>query len=244
MLSLDYSNREFIVIMTSPLFIKIPLWLIKSGILLLLCYQPAVFAELYKWVDEEGVIRYSDHLPVQEAKKRHQKLSPDGRVVDTTEAAIPPEQLARERAEKKRLAEEARLNAENAARQKAIKDHHDNVLLMTFSNEAEIIEAQNERVDVIDSVIRLLRKNIRNEQAKLEKLEKRAEINYIDKDIEVPGGLAQNIEYFAEKILGIQQQLGLKLDERERVKEQYAEDLIRYRILTGKSASDQNKRSH
>jgi hypothetical protein len=230
--------------MTSLFFIRAPLWLIKSGFLLLLFYQSAVFAELFKWVDEDGVIRYSDHLPVEEATRRHQKLSPDGRVVDTKEAAIPPEQLAQERAERKRLKEEARLNAENKARQDAIKAHHDNVLLMTFSNEDEIVEAKNERVEVIDSVIQLLRKNIEKEQAKLERLEKRAETNYINKDIEVPGGLAQNIEYFAEKILGIQQQLGVKLDERERLKEQYAEDLIRYRILTGTDAGSKNERSN
>jgi hypothetical protein len=48
----------------------------------------------------------------------------------------------------------------------------------------------------------------------------------------VPGGLAQNIEYFNEKILGIQQQLELKTEEREKVKKQYAEDLLRYRELT------------
>lgn len=209
-----------------------PYSLAKLGLYMALIFQSTAQADLYKWVDEDGVIRYSDHLPVDQATKRHQKLSPDGRVVDTKEAPIPPEQLARQRAEKKRLEEEARLNAEKAALQKALKDHHDNVLLMTFSNEDEIKEAQDERLDVIDSVINLLRKNIKNEQQKLEKLEQRAHEKYLSEGLEVPGGLAQNIEYFGEKILGIQQQLGLKLDEREKIKEQYANDLIRYRTLT------------
>lgn len=218
--------------------------LIKCGLLCILLYHPGVHSELYKWVDEDGVIRYSDHLPVDQSSKRHYTLSPDGRIVDIKEAAIPPEELARQRAEKKRLEREARLNAERAAQQQAIKDHHDNVLLMTFSNEDEIIEAQNERLEVIDSVIHLLRKNIKNEQQKLETLESRAERNYISKDKSVPGGLAQNIEYFSEKILGIQQQLGLKLDERDRVKEQYATDLIRYRTLTGADTEDKTRRSN
>ena len=224
--------------MSSRLPIYTYCWLIKIGVYIVFFYPSTAYAELFKWVDEEGVIRYSDHLPVDQATKRHQKLTTDGRVVDTKEAAIPPEQLARERAEKKRLEEEARLNAEKAALQQAIKDHHDNVLLMTFSNEDEIIEAQNERLDVIDSVISLLRKNIKNEQKKLEKLEQRAERNYTANGLEVPGGLAQSIEYFGEKILGIQQQLGLKLDERDRVKQQYANDLLRYRALTRAEAPE------
>lgn len=218
--------------MNSRLPIGTSCWLIKFGLYCVLFFQATAYAELFKWIDEDGNIRYSDHLTVDQATKRHQKLSTDGRILETREAAIPPEQLARERAEKKRLEEEARLNAEKAALQQAIKDHHDNVLLMTFSNEDEIMEAQNERLDVIDSVIKLLRKNISNEQKKLDKLELEAQQTYTDKGQAVPGGLAQSIEYFAEKILGIQQQLGLKLDERDRVKQQYVTDLLRYRTLT------------
>ncbi len=205
---------------------------------LLLYQNPAFSSNLYKWVDEEGQVRYGDHLPVQDANKRHQQLSPDGRIVETKDAAIPPEQLKRERAERQRLAEEAKLRAEMEARQQAIRDHHDNVLLMTFSNEEEIQEAKLERLDIIDSVIRLLKKNIKNEESKLERLEQRAFEQYIEKDQVVPGGLAQNIEYFTEKILGIQQQLVLKMDERDRVKKQYAEDLIRYRELTQQTPTE------
>lgn len=199
---------------------------------------------LYKWMDEKGHIRYSDNLPADQKKKAHQTLSGEGRILDTKQDAIPPEELARMREEQKRQQEEARRKAQEAARIQAIKDHHDNVLLMTFSNEEEIVEAQDERASVIESVISLLRKNIKNEQVKLERLEQRAQERYIDKDKVVPGGLAQNIEYFQEKILGIQQQLSLKLEERERVKRQYVEDLLRYRELTQNPETDQQAVKH
>lgn len=199
----------------------------------LLLYQSTAFsARLYKWIDEDGQIRYSDSLPAAQSTKRHQTLTPDGRVLQTMEAAIPAEQLASERAEKKQLEKEARLKTEQIEHQKSIVDHHDNVLLMTFSNESEILEAQNERAAVIDSVINLLRKNIKHEQIKLDRLEQRADEAYIKEGLTVPGGLAQNIEYFAEKILGIKRQIGVKLIEREKVKQQYALDLLRFRELT------------
>jgi hypothetical protein len=183
-------------------------------------------------VDDEGNVRYSDRIPIDQATKKRQTLSPDGRILETKEAAIPPEQLKREREEKKRQEQEAKRKAEIEARKKAEQQHHDNVLLMTFSTETELLAAKDERLEVINSVIRLLRKNIEKEQGKLESLEKRANDVYISKDRVVPGGLAQNIEYFNEKILGIQQQLELKTEEREKVKKQYAEDLLRYRELT------------
>ena len=213
----------------------------SAATLLLFAGGSASAQQLYKWTDEEGHIRYSDHLPADQKKKRHQKLSPDGHVIQTEEAAIPPEELARRRAEQKRQEEEAKRLAEQAAKERAIKDHHDNVLLMTFSNEKEIIEAQNERVAVISSVITLLRKNISNEERKLAELEKSAHDLYLSKNRVVPGGLAQNIEYFQEKILGIQQQLALKLEERDRVKQQYVVDLLRYRELTENADKDQNR---
>lgn len=202
-------------------------WLLTTIVLPL----PVSAQTLYKWVDEDGQVRYSDKLTVDQKKQRHQTLSPQGRVLDTVEAAIPPEELKRRRDEQKRREEEERRRAAEEAHQQAIRDHHDTVLLMTFSNEQEIVDAQQERMDVIQSVIRLLRKNIDTEQKKLEKLEQDAQRRYTDKGKQVPGGMAQNIEYFEEKILGIQQQLALKLEERDRLQRQNATDLIRYREL-------------
>jgi hypothetical protein len=51
----------------------------------------------------------------------------------------------------------------------------------------------------------------------------------------VPGGLAQNIEYFREKILNKQKQLDLKVEEKSRIKQQYSQDLLRYRELSRKN---------
>ena len=195
-------------------------------------------AQLYKWIDDEGNVRYSDRLPVDQRKRGHQKLSNQGRVVETQEAATPPEEAKRLREEKQREEEQARLKAEEEAKIQAVKEHHDKVLLMTFSNENEIIEVEKERVEVITSVIRLLRKNMAKEIETLEDLEKRAKRQYTDQGKEVPGGLAQNIDYFGEKIRGIEHQLELKLAERERLKQQYAEDLIRYRELTKAKAEE------
>jgi hypothetical protein len=35
-------------------------------------------AALYKWIDEDGQIRYSDRLPAAQVKKKHQQLNSQG----------------------------------------------------------------------------------------------------------------------------------------------------------------------
>jgi hypothetical protein len=189
---------------------------------------------LYKWIDENGQVRYSDRLSADQARQRHQTLTKDGRVLETMDRKKTPEELRREREEAKQREEEAQREAERKARLKAEQDHKDRVLMMTYTSEEEIRLAEQERIDVIDSVIKLLHRNIANEQNKLEGLEQRAQTQFIDKDKEIPGGLAQNIEYFKDKLLNRQKQLELKLEEKERIKQQYATDLLRYRELSKK----------
>ena len=214
-------------------------WLVSLSLGITLSMPFAAWsAKLYKWIDENGNIRYSDRLPADQSKKRFQTLAPDGRVLQTKEEAKSPEQLRQEREEKQRQEEEARRIEAEKRRIQAEKDHHDRVLMMTFTSEDEIVEAQNERLEVIDSVIRLLQRDIKQEEDKLERLHQSAQRNYLDKGREVPGGLAQNIEYSSDKILSKQRQLQLKFDERERIKEQYANDLVRYRELSQQQKND------
>jgi hypothetical protein len=51
---------------------------------------------LYKWIDEEGQIRYSDRLPVNQNKRKHQQLNSYGVILSTKEAAKTDEELAAE----------------------------------------------------------------------------------------------------------------------------------------------------
>lgn len=187
----------------------------------------AVGAALYKWIDEEGNVRYSDRLPANQAKKKHHQMNRQGMVVSTTEEAKTEAELAAE-AEAKRKQEEA---DKEAARLKAIQDQKDQVLLLTFSSEQELQHARDDRIEVLESVIQLINKSIITNQEKLEAVQKRADERYLSKGQEVPGGLAQKIEHFERQIENRTDQLLLKLQERKKINEQYELDLARYREL-------------
>ena len=187
----------------------------------------ATAAPLYKWVDEDGQIRYSDRLPPNQVRKEHQQLNSQGVVVTTKEAAKSEEEIAAE-AEARRQQE---LQAAEQARLDELQHKKDQVLLLTFSSENELTLARDDRLEVLDSVIRLITSSIEKTQTQLSELEATAEEIYTSKDKEVPGGLAQKIEHFSRKIESRTDQLLLKIEEKNRINQQYELDLARYREL-------------
>jgi hypothetical protein len=157
-------------------------------------------------------------------------------VVGTTEAAKSEEELAAE-AEAKRKAEE---QAAEDARLKQIQYEKDQVLLLTFSSEKEMELARDDRLEVLDSVIRLITKSITSTQETLAELETSADQNYTSKGKDIPGGLAQKIEHFSRKIESRTDQLLLKVEEKDRINQQFELDLARFRELKSQSSSAHN----
>lgn len=187
-------------------------------------------AKLYKWIDEDGNVRYSDRLPAEQAKKKHQQIDNRGFVVSTTEDARTQEEIA---AETEARQEEEKAAAE-AARLKAIQDQKDQVLLLTFSSEEEIALVRDNRIGVIDSVIRLINKSITATEERLALLQKNADDIYLSQGKEVPGGLAQKIEQFTAKLEGRYKQLAQKEAEKAKINQQFEIDMARFRYLKSK----------
>lgn len=205
----------------TALALTLALWLTSA-------YTPTAAAALYKWIDEDGQVRYSDRLPPSQVKKKHHQMSKQGVVLSTTDEARSEEEVAEE-LEKQQALEKERAEQ---ARLKQIQDQKDQVLLLTFSSAEEIDLARNDRIAVLDSVIRLIEKSIEATQVKLDELNASAEEVYLSQGKEVPGGLAQKIEHFSRKIENRQAQLQLKLDEKKKINEKFDFDLERYRLLT------------
>ena len=201
------------------------------AVLLCAVSSTSMAGALYKWVDENGNIRYSDRLPPDQNKNKHQQLNSQGMVLSTKDAAKSPEEIAIEaeskRTLKKQQNEEARIKSE--------QDRHDRMLLLTFSSEKEIELARDSRFQVMDSVIGLIENSIEATQIKLDKLTDRAQEAYISKGAEVPGGLAQKIEHFERKIDSRNEQLKLRLTEKEKVRQRYETDQERFRLLRSAS---------
>jgi len=206
-----------------------PILLSALLIIAALCvvFNSANAGALYKWIDEDGQIRYSDRLPAAQSKRKHHQLNSQGVVLSTKEAAKSEAELAAEAAAKRKLEEEQATQAKLDEEQ----NKKDQVLLLTFSNEKELGLARDDRIEVLDSVIQLISKSIATTQQTLDELQASADEIYLSKGNEVPGGLAQKIEHFSRKKDSRRAQLDSKMLEKEKINEQYEIDLARYRLL-------------
>jgi hypothetical protein len=183
--------------------------------------------KLYKWVDENGDIRYSDRVPVSQVKRELQTLNAQGVVINTQAAAKTDDELKASKEAEKEL--QARRDAER--QNKETQGRLDRVLFLTFSSEREMSRVKNDRIDVLDSVIRLIYKSLATTEERLLRFENLAEQQYTSKGEEIPGGLAQNIEESIRKINNREKQLALKLGEKFKIEAQFEIDLARFRLL-------------
>lgn len=110
-------------------------------------------AKLYRWVDENGNVHYSDKVPPAAMQGEHTRLNERGITVErqepvkNAEARARDEELAKLRAEQQRLADE----------QKA----RDAALLRTFRTEDDIILTRNGKLAAVDAQIQLAQSNIK-----------------------------------------------------------------------------------
>jgi len=183
--------------------------------------------KLYKWVDENGEVRYSDRVPVSQVKRELQTLNAQGVVINTKSAAKTEEEIKAGKEAEKEL--QARRDAER--QNKETQGRLDRVLFLTFSSEKEMSRVKNDRIQVLDSVIRLIYKSLATTEERLLRFEGLAEQQYTSKGEEIPGGLAQNIEESIRKINNREKQLSLKLGEKFKIEAQYEIDLARFRLL-------------
>ena len=118
---------------------------------------------LYKWKDENGVVRYGDSIPPQYSKQQVQILNKHGVAVGQIDAAKTPEQIAEEKRQRER---------EEAVRQEvAIRKQHDKNLLDTYGSVDEIELERKRQVSAVDAQITQANRQIRLLQSKVARLE-------------------------------------------------------------------------
>jgi len=102
-------------------------------------------AAMYKWVDEKGVVHYTDKLPPDAVDKASTELSKQGVPVNKTDKALTPEQ--------RRAKEQEAEKAKDAARAQEEIARRDRALAASYTNEAEIDLARNRSLQTINNVI-------------------------------------------------------------------------------------------
>ncbi len=191
-------------------------------LLLSLALTQSALARLYRWVDENGKVHYSDRLPPTAVKNPHAQLNNNGLVVEKQGRAKTPEEIAREE-ELERLREEQKRQLEE---QKA----RDKVLLNTFRSEDDIIMARDGKLATYDAQIRIAYTNIERLKAWLETQKKKAAA-LERKGRKVPQKLLREIENTRNQIKANYESILRQERAKDVLRKKYAADLKRFREL-------------
>jgi chromosome segregation ATPase len=115
----------------------------------------------YRWVDAEGNLQLSDTLPSGAASNGYQVIDPHtGTVVREVDPRKTAEEKAREAAE--------RQAAEKAAREAQAQAERDHMLLSLYSNEADLRQVRDKRLEQMDSRITQMEGSIKRMQANID----------------------------------------------------------------------------
>ena len=127
---------------------------------------PLQAKKLYKWVDEDGSVYYSDKVPPREIKREHKELSSTGVQLKHVGAAMTAEEIAKE-SQKELLREQQQVVLEQ-------QQAKDNALLKTFRSIDDIIFSRDGKLATYDTQIKLSHQNIESLKTRLLLLQERA----------------------------------------------------------------------
>ncbi len=135
-----------------------------------LLLSTTAYGKLYKWVDEDGKVHYSDKMPPDQIKHAHQELNEQGVVKEKVERALTPEERkakAEELRKQRELEEQKRLEAERIEKERL-------TLLKSYSNAEQILHLKNERISALHRNIELAEENLTIQHKNLDDMLKRA----------------------------------------------------------------------
>ena len=184
---------------------------------------------LYRWVDDDGVVHYGDHVPPQYASRNRDLLNTQGVTVGSEIGALTEE----ERAEIARLAA-----IDEQARQARMEDaRRDQVLLDTYLSVSEIERLRDRRLELLEAQIKVTEHYLSNLRKRLNRLQREAADYkpYSDNPDapDVPESLGLELSRTIASIGLYEQTLTQSRVEQDDLAAAFAQDIERFRELKG-----------
>ncbi|NCF13929.1 MAG: DUF4124 domain-containing protein [Gammaproteobacteria bacterium] len=181
--------------------------------------------KVYKWVDEDGNVFFSDKIPVDASDHPKDVLNDRGVTIDNLEGKKTAEQLEQERKENElRVAQELQVRADRA-------------LLATYLSVDEIEMHRDRRVELFQAQTRVTELYLRNLETRLQKLRNDASryqpYNTDSKAPMIDEGLAENLRKTKDTISRHQRNLTKYENDEKQIIERFDGDIARFKILKG-----------
>jgi hypothetical protein len=177
---------------------------------------------LYKWVDEQGVTHYGDHIPPEYAAQEKQVINSQGVEINRLEAQKSPEALAAE--------EQKRAEADQA-------QSRDRNLLNTYGSVQEIERLRDQRVTLLTDQIKVTSQFLEVLNGKLKKL-RVSSMHFkpysSDPNAQVmPDQIAEDLVRVGNDMRTQEQNLREKRTEETAMSKQFDSDIARFKELKG-----------
>lgn len=194
------------------------------AVLSLCLFAPIANAKLYKWVDENGNIFYSDKIPPKDVKHKREVINESGvRSLDADKAKTREELLEERR--------QAALRQQEEENKRKTQEYHRN-LVANYRDERDLIATRDRNIESIQVSINFVEANLTNLRLDLESLVREA-ASYERSGKQTPKLLKAQIAETRGKIDEAELFIKDKQNEQEKVRDQFNQDLELYRILTG-----------
>lgn len=199
----------------------------------LLATSQILQAKMYRWVDDNGNTYYSDKIPPEFNKLRHEYLNDKARVVEVEEAEKPKEQKLLEQRLAKLRQEREKVIAE--------RELQDKVLLTTFRSEEDIRYAMQRQLAVVEAKRKVSEGNLTRFRAQLQMQQKKAASYELDGN-KVPEKLLADISATQAQVELINAEIEGFMQEKRQIKQAFDKDADRFLFLTKKR--DQSRRAN
>jgi len=181
-----------------------------------------VSARMKCWTNSEGIKECGDKIPPEYTQQGYQEISKGGVVLEEKERIKTKEEL-------KKAKKEAAIIAREKDEERN-KKAHDKMLLETFASIEEIEAARDQKIEAVESTIKITQKRI----IKLEYLlDDELNENTVNKQIDGENKKFNNAESLKEQIFDNKKFIKNKIDEQGKMKKTYMEYISRFKKLKG-----------
>ena len=179
-------------------------------------------ARMKCWTNSDGIKECGDKVPPEYTQQGYQELGKGGIVREEKGRVKTKEEL-----QKEKIAADAETRKQKEIKSKKAQDK---MLLETYASIDEIKIAQKQKIEAIESTIKVVKKRIIKLQYSLDD---ELDENSIDKQIDGKEEKIGNAELLKKQISENKSYIKNRIDEKEKIKEIYSKYIARFKELKG-----------
>lgn len=185
--------------------------------------------KMYRWVDENGAVYFSDQVPPDQVQHQRETMNEKARVLDKVDKAKTAEQMVQQKRLEALRQEQAKIIAKQAA--------SDKVLLATYRSLEDINRALNNKLALLETEKKGLEANKQRFEQQL-LLQQQQAANHERNAQKIPEKLLKDIAATRQQIDFSSQELARHEQKREVLEKEFRADITRFEFLLTQGVSN------